>query len=75
MIMGHPFKPSEYSIENAIKEAARYNGGIYVGDNYVTKDHGGYIEVNIDADNSKGHISFDIYYDENGKITKVVPHK
>ena len=43
--MGQSFKPSEYSIENAIKEAVRYNGGIYVGDNYVTKDHGDYIEV------------------------------
>ena len=73
--MGQKFKPSEYSIEKAIKEAARYNGGIYVGDNYVTKDHGDYIEVNIDADNPKGHISFNIYYDGDGKITKVVPHK
>ena len=41
----------------------------------VTKDHGDYIEVNIDADNKKGHISFDIYYDADGKITRVVPHK
>lgn len=75
MIMGQSFKPSEYSIENAIKEAVRYNGGIYVGDNYVTKDHGDYIEVNIDANNPKDHISFNIYYDESGRITKVVPHK
>lgn len=68
-------KPSNYSIENAIKEAARYNGGIYVGDNYITKDHGDYIQVNIDADNAKGHISIDIYYDENGEITSVAPHR
>lgn len=73
--MGQKFKPSEYSIKNAILETARYNGGIYVGDNYVTKDHGDYIEVNIDADNEKGHFSFDIYYDADGKITRVVPHK
>lgn len=73
--MGQKFKPSEYSIKNAIKEAAKYNGGIYVGDNYVTKDHGDYIEVNVDAENRKGHISFDIYYNENGRITRVVPHK
>jgi len=68
------FKPSDYSIENAIKEAARYNGGIYVGDNFVTKDHGDYIEVNIDADNAKGHISFDVYFDDNGNITSVKKH-
>lgn len=68
------FKPSRYTIENAIKEAARYNGGIYVGDNYVTKDHGDYIEICIDADNAKGHISFDLYFDEDGKLIKTVPH-
>ena len=73
--MGTQFKPSEYSIENAIKEAARYNGGIYVGDNYVTKDHGDYIEVNIDADNAKGHISVDVHYDEDGNITHVEQHR
>ena len=55
-IMGQGFKPSEYSIENAIKEATRYSGGIYVGDNYVTKDHGDYIEINIDSKNTKGHL-------------------
>ncbi len=54
------FKPSEYTLKNAINEAAKYNGNIYVGDNYITKDHGDYIEVNIDEDNTKGHISFDI---------------
>ncbi|WP_434309852.1 hypothetical protein [Hominifimenecus sp. rT4P-3] len=69
------FKPSDYSIENAIKEAARYQGGIYAGDNYVMKDHGDYIEVHVDADNAKGHISLDIYYDEEGRITKIIPHK
>lgn len=69
-----PFYPSKYSLEDAILEAARYNGGIYVGDNYITKDHGGYIEVNIDANNPKGHISFDIYYDDSGKFTYWEPH-
>jgi hypothetical protein len=53
--MGY-FKPSKYTIENALKEATRYDG-IYVGDNFVTKDHGDYIEVCIDADNAKGHVS------------------
>ena len=48
------FKPSTYEIRNAIMEAARYQGGIYVGDNYVMKDHGDYIEVNVDANNAMG---------------------
>lgn len=64
--MGY-LKPSKYTIENAIMEAARYDG-IYVGDNYVIKDHGAYIEVCIDADNSKGHVSYDLYFDDNGKL-------
>ena len=69
------FKPSNYSIESAVKEAARYNGGIYVGNNYVMKDHGDYIEVNVDAENKKEYVSFDVYFDDDGKITKVVPHR
>lgn len=68
------FKPSQYDIKNALMEAARYDG-IYVGDNYVTKDHGDYIEINIDADNAKGHISYDLYFDENGRLIKTIPHK
>ena len=68
------FKPSNYSIENAIKEAARYDG-IYVGDNYVMKDHGNYIQVNVDANNGKGHISFDVFYDDSGRIIRVDPHR
>lgn len=68
------FKPSTYEIRNAIMEAVRYQGGIYVGDNYVMKDHGDYIEVNVDANNAKGHISFDVYFDASGRITRVTPH-
>lgn len=71
--MGY-FKPSKYTIENAIMEATRYDGGIYVGDNYVTKDHGDYIEVCIDADNSKGHVSYDLYFDDNGKLIRWEKH-
>lgn len=69
------FYPSKYSLEDAILEAARYSGGIYVGDNYITKDHGGYIEVNIESLSAeKKHISFDIYYDESGKFTHWEKH-
>lgn len=70
--MGY-FKPSRYTIENAIRETARY-GGIYVGDNYVMKDHGDYIQVNVDASNSEGHISFDVFFDSDGRITRVEKH-
>ena len=72
--MSDYWRPSSYTIEQAIKEATRYEG-IYVGDNYVTKDHGDYIEVNIDADNAKGHVSYDLYFDEKGRLKDWKPHK
>lgn len=67
------FRPSNYTIVNAVKEAARYEG-IYVGDNYVMKEHGDYIEVNIDAKNEGLHISYNVYFTEDGKI-KAELHK
>ena len=70
--MGY-FKPSSYTIENALREVTRYDG-IYVGDNYVTKDHGSYIEVCIDANNAKGHVSYDLYFDDSGRLTNWVKH-
>lgn len=69
------FKPSKYSIENAIMEIARYTGGIFVGDEYTMKDHGDYVEINIDADNEKGHVSYDLYFDEDGRLIRWEPHK
>ncbi|MCE5188354.1 MAG: hypothetical protein LLF75_04135 [Eubacteriales bacterium] len=71
--MGY-YKPSQYTIESALKEVARYDG-IYVGDNYVTKDHGDYIEINIDAGNDKGHVSYDLYFDENGRLIRWEKHR
>lgn len=71
--MGY-FKPSGYMIENALKEAVRYDGNIFVGDNYVTKDHGDYIEVCIDAGNPKAHVSYDLYFDDSGNLIKWRKH-
>ena len=48
---------------------------IYVGDNYVIKDHGNYVEINIDADNAKDHVSYDLYFDENGKLERWEEHR
>lgn len=71
--MGY-FKPSNYSIKNALLEISRYDG-IYVGNNYVTKDHGSYIEVCIDADNANGHVSYDLYFDESGHLIDWKKHR
>ena len=67
--------PSEYTIQRAILDAARYHGDIYVGDNFVMKAHKDYVEVNVDANNGKNHLSYNVYFDEKGNITKIEPHK
>ena len=71
--MASYFKPSDYDIKSAILDTMRY-GDVLMGDNFVMKDHGSYVEVNVDANNSRGHISFDVYYDENGRITHIEKH-
>lgn len=69
--MGY-FSPSSYTIENALREAG-YKG-IFIGDNYVSKDHGAYIEICIEAENRKGHVSYDLYFDDNGRLLRWVKH-
>lgn len=44
--------PSEYEITSAIKEFIRY-GGVNIGSNFVVKDNGDCVEVNVDADNDR----------------------
>ena len=61
------FRPSDYDIEKALREISRYES-IYVGDNFVMKKHKNYIELNFDSDNPKGHVSYNLYLDENGKL-------
>ena len=70
--MGY-FKPSEYELKSALLDTMKY-GDVTMGSNYVFKDHGDYVEACVDANNAKGHVSFNIYYDSNGRITRVVPH-
>ena len=69
------FKPSSYDIQNALPEISRYHQGIYAGDNFVMKDHGDYVEINIDADNEKGHVSFDLYFDDAGRLKDWRQHR
>ncbi len=76
--MKNTFRPSDYSIQMAVREAASYEG-IYAGDDYVMKDHGDYIEINIQTeptpDRPKGHVSFDLYFDEDGRLVRWVRHR
>ena len=38
------------------------------------KDHGDYVEMNIGADNDKGHVSYDLYFDSDGKLSSWDKH-
>lgn len=74
------FRPSKYTVEQALKdmlvsENSHYSAGdIVVGDNYVMKDHGDYVQVNIDADTPKGHVSYDLYFDERDRLVRWEKH-
>ena len=66
---------SKYTIDTALREILVNEnshfcaGDISVGDNYITKDHGDYVEINIGASTPKGHVSYDLYFDSNGHLT------
>ena len=68
------FRPSNYTIKNAIYDLLRYED-VVVGDNYVMKDHGDYVEINIDANTKKGHVSFDLFFDDNGRLIRWEQHR
>ncbi len=68
--------PKDYSLENQIQDMLRYGDVTTTDDGLVMKDHPNKscVEINIPADNKKGHISYDCFYDENGKYTSFKPH-
>ena len=82
MIMSKkPWRPSDYTIERALKdmlvreESIYHAGDIQVGRNYVMRDHGDYVEINIDADTPKGHVSYDLFFDENDRLVDWKKHR
>ena len=76
-----PWRPSSYTIEQALKdmlvhEESHFSAGdIVVGDNFVMKDHGDFVQVNIDADTPKGHVSYDLFFDENDRLVDWKKHR
>lgn len=72
------FDPEKVTLEEVISRTMGTNKDVLYGDNFKMEDHprGRYVQINISAPNTpKGHISFDIPYDENGKFGKAIPHK
>ena len=64
----------DYSIEDALRDTPRYGGKVFADDDCVMKYHGGYVEMNIDADNDKGHVSYDLRFDSNGNLSSWDKH-
>lgn len=77
--MGY-FRPSKYTIESALREMlvnenSHYSAGdIVVGDSYVVKDHGDFVQINVDADTPKGHVSYDLFFDEHDRLVRWEKH-
>ena len=79
------FDPATLTLEDVISRTMGQNKDTFYGDNFKMEDHpypssrfpgaAGWVEINISApDTPKGHISFDIPYDQNGRFGKAVPH-
>lgn len=66
--MGY-FRPSQYTIENALREVGKIWWCLHREIIMWPKDHGSYIEINIETDNAKGHVSYDLYFNESGELT------
>ena len=79
------FDPAKLTLEDVIRLTMGQKKDTFYGDNYKLEDHprpssrfpgaAGWVEINISNPKSlKGHDSYDIPYDSNGRFGKAVPH-
>ena len=71
------FDPDSYTIKNQLEDMLRYgNDVITTDDGVIMKNHAGqgYVEITVKANNSKGHNTYEYYYDSNGRFTHWKPH-
>lgn len=40
----------------------------------IYKDMGNYVQMLVPMNNAKGHDTYEVYYDENGRIAKIIGH-
>lgn len=66
------FNPKDYF--PTLQEWIRYGCDICWDDYSVMKNHGDYIQLMFPSSASKGHDTYDLYHDSNGKLTKVYGH-
>lgn len=66
------FNPKDYF--PTLQEWIRYGCDISWDDYSVMKNHGDYIQLMFPSSASKGHDTYDLYIDSNGRLTKVCGH-
>lgn len=79
------FDPATVTLEDVINRTMGSSKDVLYGDNFKMEDHpgrfssfpgaAGYVQINISSPSSpKGHISFDIPYDDNGRFGRAQRH-
>lgn len=58
-----------------LQEWIRYDCDITWDDYSVTKNHGDFVQIMFTSSAAKAHDTYDMYFDENGRLIKVVGHK
>lgn len=59
----------------SMQEWVRYGCDIAWDDYTILKNHGDYIEIMFPFSAPKGHDTYDMYFDDSGKLKKVSGHK
>lgn len=75
--MSSYFNPDDYTIQNQLSDMLRYGNDVTTtNDGIIMKNHERemYVEIIVPANNSKGHNTYNYYYDSNGRFTHWVPH-
>ena len=66
------FDPRKYY--PTLQEWMRYSGDIAWDECTVLKNHGNYVEIMFPSSAPKGHDSYDLYLDVDGRLIKVCGH-
>lgn len=66
------FNPREYF--PTLQEWIRYGGDITWDDYSIMKNHEDYVQLMFPSSAAKGHDTYDLYHDDNGRMTKVFGH-
>lgn len=66
------FNPRDYF--PTLQEWIRYGCDITWDDYSIMKNHGDYVQLMFPSSAAKGHDTYDLYHDDNGRMTKAYGH-